>query len=155
MLRPAVIDNGAFMKAGVAAERTAGNLTLNSTAWADVDNNLDLVLPAAAGDIVICGLSGLSLSEAVDVYLTFETVAGGNRMGGGDSTNGQGVQAWRGHTSVLVALGGTAPLTLVAADISGGNVTMRLRYRTNTADNKTLRANASNPLQVWATIWTP
>lgn len=137
--------------------RTSGDLTLNSTNWANVDTGLDIALPALVGDDIQVGLSAFTGSEAVNLYLDAVSVVGGapvNSFGRAAAVEaapgGLGIQSW------LVASGGFIPLgspyiyTVVAGDLSSGIITVRLRYATGTAANRTLRANANQPLQFWA-----
>lgn len=137
--------------------RTAGNLTLNSTSWADlptVGTTWDLVLAAQVGDTVEVGLSARIDSEAVELYLDVVTIVSaaavtsvGNQAAPSSTT--RGVSAWTGIPSVVGKAAGSALYTLVSADISSGTVTLRLRYRTSSATNKVLNAVADYPLHFW------
>lgn len=135
--------------------RSSGNLTLNSTAWANVDTALDIALNAATGDVVEVGLSGVAASEATVLGLDAATLVSGAVVtvvssGAAESATSEGVMAWRPTESTTSNCGGSVLYTLQATDISLGTVTLRLRYRTGTAANKTLNANSNQRLVFWA-----
>lgn len=136
-------------------DRTAGNLTLNSTSWANVDTGLDIVFAGAvAGDWVEVGIIGVWGTEAVTGHLdVVSMVAGSPAKSWGSNGNvdptGAGVRGWTGSnasTTVPATITGTVIKQLEAADIDSGSVTIRLRYRTGTAASKTLFATAANLL---------
>lgn len=143
----------------VKARRTSGNLTLNSTSWANVDTGIDLVLDEVqVGDELVAGISGLAGNESVSLYLDVVTVVSSTpvnsfaKAGAVEASPGvEGIQAWRADGASFLAVGGLSmPYTVVSGDLSSGSVTLRLRYATSTATNKTLRAQTNNPLDVWA-----
>lgn len=152
---PTKTDFPSFMK---TARRTSGDITtLNSTNWANVDTGLDLVLAAQAGDVIEYGMSANSGSQAVTLYLDVATIVGGSPVssfaerGAVQTAPGAKVTAWIGNASAGTPIGGCAPLyTLVSGDISSGTVTLRLRYATSAATNKTVSATTATPLDVWA-----
>lgn len=139
----------------VLARRTAGNVTVNSNAaWANIDTAIDLVLPAVVGDLIEVSVSGIWGAESANVgFLDVVSIVGGNPVnswgvGGAVVTNPQtvqGVQAWRGEQGVYCGFGGAVSKRVVAGDISGGNVTLRLRAATSAASNKTFYAGTVNP----------
>lgn len=140
-------------RVGLAA-RTGGNLTLNSTAWANVDTALDLTLIAQVGDVVECAVAAyFGEAEAVSGSLDFWTVVSGaavNPVGSDGTTTGYAT-AWIVPSSVKHLLSGSMMRILDATDISAtGTVTLRLRYRTDGAANKVVRATVAMPLKVWA-----
>jgi hypothetical protein len=149
-LRKAVSGRVAF------ARRTAGDLTLNSTAWANLQTGLDLTLAGVlAGDVIEVGFSGRCNNEAVaggiDV-VSLVSAAPVNAWGqnGAEQGSGLGIAALNFLASQADALGGSIMRAAVAGDLSGGTLTLRWRYRTTTGANKTMRANADHPLDVWA-----
>ena len=73
-------------------------------------------------------------------------------MGAGGASH-QGVTGWRGgnDTSVNLESGTLVFYTVVSGDISAGTVTLRLRYRTTTAANKTLFAQSNVNFQ-WGVV---
>lgn len=132
--------------------RTAGDLTLNSTTWADVDNNLDLVLTAAVGDEVEVSVSGFWGNTGVYAFLDCVSLVGGSPVNswasnGTPNASGQGVRGWWGKISSDEPITGSISRTLVSGDISSGTVTLRLRYRTFTATNRTFLASTAD--QFW------
>lgn len=147
----AVVENTRVLRGDWAqVRRTSGNLTLNSTSWANVDTGLDLTLAAAAGDIVEVGLSGL-IQGGPDLYLDAVTIVSStvtNSIGhnGAVVATGNGVVAWRGNASVYTSVGGPMWYKVVSGDVSGGNILLRLRYRTSSATNATLWGNTDLPL---------
>lgn len=124
--------------------RTAGNLTLNSTAWANTSTTLDLTLAATTGDVIAADIAGLWNNDAVIGSLNVVAVASGEGMSTRTANTDFGWQAWRGHASVLTSIGGSASRAMASADISGGNVISRIRHRTGTAANKTFYASTAN-----------
>ena len=129
-------------------KRAAGDLTLNSTSWANlptIGTTWDVSLKAAVGDIIEADMSGLINDEAVEAHLDLWTMPAGvatNQFGGT-----QGVAAWWGRASNVVKAGGAAHYTIVSGDLVSGSVALRLRYKTSTATNKTLFASTALPLQ--------
>lgn len=136
--------------------RTAGSLTLNSTTWANlptIGTTWDSVLVAETGDVVQVGLSALWGTEAVlgclDVW-TIVAAAAVNAISGAGGASGEGVQGWRGASGTAFPIGASPMYTLLSGDISSGTVTLRIRYRTGTAADKTLFGATNNPLHFWA-----
>lgn len=139
--------------------RTAGNLTLNSTAWADmptIGSTWDAVLAAQVGDTIECGVSAVwggenvfaSLDVCSVVSAAYVSAWGGSAISG---SAGSGVGAWQhAQGGINDGSGGAIMRALIAGDISAGTVTLRLRYRTSTAANKTLFANADNSFHFYA-----
>ena len=66
-----------------------------------------------------------------------------------DNAN-DGILAWKGKDSLYVAVAGGQVYPLVAGDISGGQVTLRLRIKCSSASTKTLFATAASPFVWWA-----
>jgi hypothetical protein len=136
------------------ARRTGGNLTLNSTNWANVDTATDVTLAAAAGDVVETVLSGLWNTAGVFNFLDVVTVVGGSPVNSFatqaavTAATGEGVMAWYAPQNTIVPVGGSAFYTLVSGDISGGTVTLRARYRSSSGTNRDLLCTASNPFVV-------
>lgn len=143
----------------VKARRTSGNLTLNSTSWANVDTGLDLVLnEVQVGDEIVYGISVTAGNEGVEVYLDVATIVAaapvnhlGSRGAAPTTSSDYRIGAWRLPSGSYQGIGGTAPpYTVVAGDLSGGTLTLRLRYLSSTAANKTLLASTVSMLDVWA-----
>lgn len=139
--------------------RTAGNTTVNVTgSWMNVNTALDLVVPAAVDDLIevtVCGVWGL---EAPTGLLDVVSIVSGNPVnswgvGGAVVANPNtvmGVQAWYGPGSVNHVMNGSIAKRIVAGDLSGGNVTLRLRTALTSAGSKTLYASTTLPFLVQA-----
>ena len=136
--------------------RTSGNVTCNSTTWANVDTATDLTLTASTGQWLEIGLSSFWTNNAVTGNLTVVTLVGGSPVndtstGAAPDNTTAGVGAWRGGTGDFAPIGGSILYQLVSGDLSGDTVTLRLRYRTQTAANKTLGADSATvSLHFWA-----
>lgn len=102
-------------------------------------------------------LSGLWEDQAnlgfIDVA-TWVAGAGVNWFGSGEPTtiSGNGIMSWV-HTNdaVFSGIGGTAHLVVQAGDISGGTVTLRLRW--HSSGNLNLRAATTDPLVFAAKVF--
>ena len=136
---------------------TAGNFTLNNTGdMAAVHaSGLDLTVAASAGDLIILGVSGLLDRRTANAFTMFDvgtivSAAIVNRVSG-QAASGNGIMGWfiDSDAPEFARLSGGFPYAVVAGDIDSGNVTFRLLYRTNAANNVTLRANSTEPLWVW------
>lgn len=128
--------------------RTAGNLTLNSTALADlptIGTTWDITLAAQVGDVVRVELSGLWGSEVVEAYLDVYSIVSAAAVSSwsGAATSGGG---WYGAAGSNPPVAGTYRRAVTAGDLSSGSITLRPRYRTVTAANKTLFAVGDHPL---------
>lgn len=127
--------------------RSVGNLTLNSSTWADlptIGTTWDAVLSAQVGDTIEAGVSGVLGAENVQIHFDVATIVAGvvtNYFGSGTVSNA-GVCAWLAEAVQTTNIGGSAMRTLVAGDISAGTVTLRLRYRGSAATSRTLYASA-------------
>ena len=131
--------------------RTAGSVTINGTAWADlpgVGSAMDLTVDASAGDVIEAGVNLRWGSEAVIAYLTPWTINNGvvtNPFVAG-GVGGGGAAGWHGPSGVLNPVAGSVHYTLLSGDIYQGTVTVRLRARTDSAVNKTIAAVSDIPL---------
>jgi hypothetical protein len=140
--------------AGATARRTAGSLTLNSTSETNVDTGLDLTLAAATGDIVTVHANALWGNTAVIGMVDVATIVAGspvNYFGVGLASTNQGLIGWSHQQAAYEPWGGGATYVLQAGDISGGNVVLRLRYKTASAANLTLFATTAIAFQ-WSAI---
>jgi len=134
--------------------RSAGNLTLNSTNWANVDTGLDITLAAQAGDVLEASLSAVVDANAVILYLDVVTVVSAapvNSFGKKGAVTAAplpaGVSSWYCAASVLTMVGAPIHYTAVAGDLASGLVTLRLRYATATATNRILNADSNVPVE--------
>jgi hypothetical protein len=123
----------------VRTVRTAGNLTLGSTTWADVDTALDLVFTASIGDWLEVCLSCNVTAEANNrlYFEAFTRVSGADvhAVSSGASAGGtnNGPATWTMPANYMGSLGGPILYQVQSGDASGGNVTVRLKYATDTA----------------------
>jgi hypothetical protein len=137
------------------AVKSNGSYTLGSTSWANVDTALDLVLDAAAGDLVMAGLVSRTSNQAVELNLDVVTVVSGspvNSMGLRTSApTGSTLEGLIYCTSgVYQAINGGGTMTLGSGDISAGTVRLRLRYRAAGSSRTLLADSAARPLVFWA-----
>lgn len=136
---------------------TAGSISLNSTSWADVSGPADLVVDASAGDILMVGISALWGSQSLEGYLDFATRVSGSPVnyisGGAAGSSNRGVVGWQstGSNTLNEYAQGALPYVVQEGDISGGTVTLRLRYRTSAGSTKTLFATDDIPLHLFVT----
>lgn len=138
------------------ARRASTDLTLNSTSWANLDTALDLAVPAVAGDTLVASISGFFGSDPVNAYLDAVTLVAGSplnsfaRAAAVEASPGTlGVSGWIAAASAFSTVGPPIPYTVVAGDVVSGVVTVRFRYATGAASNRTLRATSSQPLAVF------
>ncbi len=128
--------------------RTAGDVTMNSTAafTADVDTAMDLTVAAVTGDKVELQFHGSVGAEAVFVAFDFVTRVAAADVNFASSGNGTpytyGIPGSRAEQGDNLSVNASTLYTVQAGDISGGNVTFRLRYKTGTAADRTLYASA-------------
>lgn len=139
----------------VGATRSAGNITLNGTSWGNVDTGLDLVLPAVSGDWIEVSLSGRMAAAGGTNHQFFDiaTIVAGspvNFFGPGGGVTDEGLNGLRIAGANDAGIVGSYLRQLVGGDISGGNVTLRLRTRQDAAGNRTFVAGTTNPFKWWA-----
>jgi hypothetical protein len=136
------------------ARRTSGDVSMNSTTWANFDTGLDLVIAAQAGDVLLVDVSGHYNSEAVGGILDAATIVSGSPVnyisGGAGGASNRGVLGWYGP-GASASVGAAIQYVVQSGDISGGNVTLRLRYRTTSASVKTMNATSDIPFQ-WSVV---
>lgn len=141
-------DSGASL---ARAKRVAGNITLNSTSWAAVGVP-NLTLPAVVGDRIAMSASGLIASEAVELYFDAASIVAAAPVNYVSSEAAApaalGIQGFFCPSGVNTTIGNVTTFVVQAGDLSGGNVTMELRYKSASAANRTFNASASQPF-VW------
>lgn len=120
-----------------------------STTWVDIDIALDMALPAAVGDIIEVFSSAYWSSEASAGYMDATFLASGVHLSAGGAT-GAGHVGWVGVASGLSPKFASITRLAGAGDISGGNVTVRLRRRNSAGVTKTLLGAADYPMICWA-----
>lgn len=144
-----VRDNMNVGRGYLKAQRTAGNITVSTTTWANVDTGIDLVLPAAVNDVIEATVDGVyTLAAGSAPLMDARFVNSSTYFGSAVETNvGSGVGAWGGNAVTGVSvIGGAFSRTVVSGDISAGSVTVRLRVRLSAAVNQTIGAIAATPL---------
>lgn len=138
--------------------RTAGNLTLNSTTWADMPGatTWEGVLKVQAGDLIQVGLNARQSSEGTYSFLDVGTIVSAavvNTLSGvAEGASNEGITNWSGITGVASNVGGAVIYTVQAGDIVNGAVTLRLRYRTLAATNKTFLSDSTRPATFWGRV---
>ncbi len=139
------------------ARRTAGNVTI-STSLANVDTALDISLAAQVGDYIEYGvLAHITLINGSDAAFDVATIVSGsvvNYFGGSTLAVGNGPWYFGppsgAGTSIPLMMSGSMLYPLVAADISAGTVTLRLRCIGGGSGAVSLKASSTEPLTVWA-----
>lgn len=119
-----------------------------------MDNSLDIVIAAVEGDWVEVGMAGIWGNAAVNGYLDAVSVVAGSPVTswGTDAApdNTHAPSQWVGVASRFDPISGSLIRRLDAGDVSGGNLTLRVRYRTLSATNKVLFAVTATPFVFWA-----
>lgn len=139
-----------------ATVNSGGNITLaQSTTWANLDNNLDLSIAAAAGDIITFHLNlQFLLVAGSQVQIDVRMVTSGNYAGTAVETNsGGGIPGWCSHGFTgQDAIAVSYPYTVVSGDISSGVVAARLRVRVTDAAAlaQTIYRTTDVPIRFWA-----
>jgi len=131
---------------------TGGDIALTSTSQAAVSGPTDLVVAAATGDILLVGLAVSPVTNtAASIAFEFATMVAGSPVNYIGARSGTPinipVQMWLIGSAETSGCGGMYPYTVQAGDISGGNVTLRLYARVSA--NRSINADASNPLDTW------
>lgn len=129
---------------------TAGTITFNSTSWVNVPGFGSLAVEAQVGDVLEAGLQMAVENEAPALLLDAVTDVSGtptNSFGTGGtaptSTTGDGVIGWVVAAGLYGSPAGPAFYTVQPGDLASGVVTVRFRYRTTSAANKTAIASAT------------
>lgn len=149
-----------IIPARVSFTRTAGDLTLNSTTYASVPTIGDIVVAASgvvAGQWLDVSLNALVSNVGVATYFDIATIVSGsivNRVSGGDGgATREGLPNWQAENrAAYQAVGGSIAYQLQSGDLNSGGLTIRVIYRTATATNRTLYANADDALFVQAKV---
>lgn len=132
--------------------RTAGNLSLaaNTTTHTEVSSALRLTLAAAAGDVLMIGISSMiTQGGSGEASIDSATIVAGaivNQVSPGTNAIGHGYT-----TAALRSIGATLVYVVQSGDISGGNVVVSPTFRnTDGASAGTLRAASDYALLYWA-----
>jgi len=133
---------------------TGGDITISSTtAGADFPTLADVVVAAAAGDLLLIGVSlrpETVNTSSLRLDVKFITGATENYLSSeGTTPSAQGVSGWFFGASTAGGKSGAQAYVVQAADISGGNVTCSLRAWLSGAQNWVIAADADAPLKFW------
>ena len=131
---------------------TGGDIALTSTSMAAESGPTHLVVAAAASDLLMVSVSCTAVTTtAASISFDFATMVGGSPVNYIGTRSGTpqniSVQHWFIPQSILTGCGGEYPYVVQSGDISGGNVTLRLYARVSA--NRSVNADASNPLDTW------
>lgn len=137
-----------------ATPRTAGNLAVVSTAgvWTAVDTATDITIAAATGDQL--GIFGNFITDAttnlngLDVATIVSAAVVNYASSGTGTPLAEGLNSLYPHGNTF-QVNQPAIYTVQAADISGGNVTLRLFYLASGAAN--IYGSAAHPL-AWSVV---
>ncbi|MEX2267243.1 MAG: hypothetical protein WEA75_01015 [Acidimicrobiia bacterium] len=136
-----VRDNMKVGRDSGRTSRTSGNITVNSTTWTNLDNNLDITLGGAAADRFRAELGIYISSEATSLYVDARTVTGSNYFTPNTAeTNVGGFPGWTMGSGFQGARSGGPTYVTVSGDYAAGVCAVRLRTRTSGAVNKTVVA---------------
>jgi hypothetical protein len=135
--------------------RTGGTVSLNSTTWSDMAASFwdagtnDIILGALTGDVIEVCFSGITDLQAIELYLNVTCVTSGTGFGP-TGVGDRGIPAWMSASGAVTPIGGSFFRKVVAGDITSGSLTLRLRYRTNSAGTKNLLGLTSSPITWFA-----
>lgn len=145
---PLGVGGGGGGSVPIVKTRTSGNVTVSSTSFVAVDAAMDITIPAAAGDTVEIGVSYLPGDTSNNILmLDVGTVVSGSvvrRWGGSE-----GIAGLFCNGASRDGLSAVVPRVLTSADISGGNVTLRLLARV-ASNSRAIAANSFESLDFWA-----
>ena len=138
------------------AIKNNANFNTTSATYVDVDSATDLDVAASAGDVLWVGLSVLGGNQAgkflrIDAA-TMVSAAAVNYVSGAGAS-GVGVQAWHHTAQAYANVGGVVPYVVVAGDVSGGRVSLRLQAKVDSAGSpgQDLLCSATTPLHFF--VW--
>lgn len=141
------------------AVRTSGDITISNTgSFGNVDTGIDLVFAAQTGDIIELGANALLKSSSQQLIVTASTIVSGsvvNNLASGTSTE-KPIHNWSKYNNAPSSgiMAGGVIYTLQSGDISGGNVTIRLRALVGSGTSD-FHATSGNPLIWWAKQYRP
>ena len=138
----------------VTAMRTAGNVTVTSTTLVDFDAALDLIITAAAGDVLqVCaaGQAGAANNQSLSFnVLTLNTsLVEANRLGGAGTAGS--LSGWGFRKNDFYPGCFAAAYTVQAGDVFSGKVRLRLQAYIDAAGSFTVFSNNTGiPFKFWA-----
>ena len=131
--------------------RTAGDYSVTSTTWTNLDTSLDLQMECQVGDIIRVHINAMWGSQVNTGYLNVCTVVSNNPVnfvGPTEQSGNTGIPAWIGQSSMAGPIGAAKRYMVAAGDLTSGQVTFRLRTMVNAATPpKILAANSTSPLE--------
>lgn len=136
----------------VSAKRTAGDLGPGASTGAFASIGMtDLVVAAVAGDKLVFGAS-FRANAGPQTYVDVATVVAGapvNWLGADGGAGSFGIASYLVETGVDSPRGGDVAYTVVAGDVVGGTVTLRMYYRTATGVGPVFNATTALPFQIF------
>ncbi len=120
-----------------------------AVAWTNLDTGMDITIAAQVGDTLEASLSALVGSETVSAYFDVVTIVSATpvnsfgKRGAVETAAGFYIIGWFCSNGVFTPLGAPVHYTVVAGDLVSGLVTLRLRYATSAATNKTFYASGT------------
>ncbi len=148
---PYNVTGGAVTGASDINIYTGGDITLNNTTLTAVTGPTDLVVAAASGDCLMVGMSARPVTTtAQSIAFDFATIVSAapvNYVFAGSGTPINIPVAWYIGPSEVSSVNGGFPYIVQAGDISGGNVTLRLYFRSS--GSRVIEADAAAPLVTW------
>ena len=135
----------------VMATRTTGDVTVsfgNAGTLYNFDTNLDLVIPAVAGDVVEVSINTQAGDgQANSIEWNFCTMVGG--AGVNYYSNGT-ISSWSIRAGDYFGLSASVKYVVKAADLSGGSVRLRLLARTDGGNSSISRKVFANANQTFS-----
>lgn len=133
-----------------------GNLGTGSTSYVDLvgSGGLDITDTATAGDLIEMGFQAIWGSEASNGSLTVVTVVSSSPVNDVAGAHTNGPPGWDGPPSTFQAVGAPHFYTVVSGDISGGNIQLRPRFRSDSGGTKNILAGTTTrEIAFWARNW--
>lgn len=128
------------------------DFSMVATSWGFTNGAVpDITLPAKVGDIIEYAPQVLTGSTGPTVSFDVQCVDSQTRFSRGPSTIDFGILGWRCGSGIEQQVSGSAYRTLVAGDVVGGNVKLRLIYRLDGSGARLLTTGNTNTYgQCWA-----
>jgi hypothetical protein len=130
---------------------TGGDITLNNTTLTAVAGLTDLVVAASSGDVCDLGLVvRATTTTAQSITFDFATIVSAAPVNYVFAASGTPVNiptTWYIGSAELSGAHGVFPYVVQSGDISGGNVTFRLYFRSS--GSRVVEADATAPLVHW------
>lgn len=127
---------------------TGGDITLNNTTLGPVTGPTDLVVAATAGDLLMVGISTRPVSAvSASIAFDFATMVSGSPVNYVFAASGTPINIpvpWFIGSNDMGAANGLFPYVVQAGDISGGNVTLKLYFRSSSS--RVIEASSDAPL---------